>query len=87
LESLKKSRAIIMQYVNEEGKFSGFPYNPNGSLFNIAAITNPEGNCLGMMPHPERYVTRYHHPSWTRHTFVKDGIGLELFRNAVKYVN
>ncbi|MFH2204506.1 MAG: phosphoribosylformylglycinamidine synthase I [Elusimicrobiota bacterium] len=87
LETLKKSRAIIMQYVNEEGKFSGFPYNPNGSLFNIAAITNPEGNCLGMMPHPERYTTRYHHPSWTRHTFVKDGVGLEIFRNAVKYVN
>jgi phosphoribosylformylglycinamidine synthase len=87
LESLKKSRAIIMQYVNEEGKFSGFPYNPNGSLFNIAAITNPEGNCLGMMPHPERYLTRFHHPSWTRHTFAKEGVGLEIFRNAVKYVN
>lgn len=86
LESLKKSRAIIMQYVNEEGKFSGFPYNPNGSLFNIAAITNPEGNCLGMMPHPERYVSRYHHPNWTRQTFVKEGIGIEIFKNAVKYV-
>ncbi len=86
LESLKKSRAIIMQYVNEEGKFSGFPYNPNGSLFNIAAITNPEGNCLGMMPHPERYVSRYLHPNWTRQTFVKEGIGIEIFKNAVKYV-
>jgi phosphoribosylformylglycinamidine synthase subunit PurQ / glutaminase len=87
LEMLKKTRAILMQYVNEEGKFSGYPYNPNGSLFNIAAITNPEGNCLGIMPHPERFITRYHHPNWTRQTFSKEGIGLEIFRNAVKYVN
>ena len=28
--------------------------NPNGSLNNIAGITNEEGNVLGMMPHPER---------------------------------
>ncbi|HBL17235.1 MAG: phosphoribosylformylglycinamidine synthase I [Elusimicrobia bacterium GWA2_69_24] len=86
LETLKKTRAILMQYVNEEGKFSSYPHNPNGSLFNIAAITNPEGNCLGIMPHPERYLTRYHHPNWTRQTFCKEGIGLEIFRNAVRFV-
>jgi phosphoribosylformylglycinamidine synthase len=28
--------------------------NPNGSINNIAGVTNPEGNVLGMMPHPER---------------------------------
>ncbi|MFA6031062.1 MAG: phosphoribosylformylglycinamidine synthase I [Elusimicrobiota bacterium] len=87
LEHLKKTRAILMQYVNEEGKFSGYPYNPNGSLFNIAALTNPEGNCLGLMPHPERFITKWHHPNWTRQTFCKDGVGLEIFRNAVKYVS
>ncbi|MFA6093822.1 MAG: phosphoribosylformylglycinamidine synthase I [Elusimicrobiota bacterium] len=87
LEHLKKTRAILMQYVNEEGKFSGYPYNPNGSLFNIAALTNPEGNCLGLMPHPERFVTKWHHPNWTRQTFCKDGVGLEIFRNAVQYVS
>ncbi|MEK7745807.1 MAG: phosphoribosylformylglycinamidine synthase I [Elusimicrobiota bacterium] len=85
LEHLKKTRAILMQYVDEEGKFAGYPHNPNGSLFNIAAITNPEGNCLGIMPHPERFITRWHHPNWTRQTFCKEGVGLEMFRNAVKY--
>ena len=30
--------------------------NPNGSLDNIAGITNERGNVLGMMPHPERAV-------------------------------
>lgn len=30
--------------------------NPNGSVANIAGITNAQGNVLGMMPHPERAV-------------------------------
>lgn len=30
--------------------------NPNGSVENIAGITNEAGNILGMMPHPERAV-------------------------------
>jgi phosphoribosylformylglycinamidine synthase len=85
LEHLKKTRAILMQYVNGEGKFAGYPFNPNGSLFNIAALTNPEGNCLGLMPHPERFITRWHHPNWTRQTFSKEGVGLEIFRNAVEH--
>jgi phosphoribosylformylglycinamidine synthase len=28
--------------------------NPNGSLADIAGITNARGNVIGMMPHPER---------------------------------
>lgn len=30
--------------------------NPNGSVDNIAGVTNAAGNVLGMMPHPERAV-------------------------------
>ena len=85
LEELKKNKSIAMQYVSDDGKLAGYPANPNGSIFSIAALTNPEGNCLGMMPHPERYTTRFQHPNWTRQTFVKEGVGLEMFRNAVEY--
>jgi phosphoribosylformylglycinamidine synthase len=85
LEELKKNKSIAMQYVSDDGKLSYYPHNPNGSVFNIAALSNPEGNCLGMMPHPERYTTRYQHPNWTRQTFVKEGVGLEMFKNAVEY--
>ncbi len=87
LEDLKKNKSIAMQYVSDDGKLLGYPHNPNGSIFNVAALTNPEGNCLGLMPHPERFVSRWHHPNWTRQTFMKEGIGLEMFRNAVKHVN
>jgi len=87
LEDLKRTNAIALQYVNGEGNLAGYPHNPNGSIFNIAGICNPEGNCLGLMPHPERFVTRYHHPNWTRQTFGKEGVGLEMYRNAVKHVS
>ncbi len=30
--------------------------NPNGSLDDIAGIVNPDGNVLGLMPHPEHAV-------------------------------
>jgi len=85
LEDLKKNKSIAMQYVSEDGRLLGYPYNPNGSVFNIAGLTNPEGNCLGLMPHPERFTVVHHHPNWTRQTFLKQGVGLEMFRNAVKY--
>ncbi len=85
LEDLKKNKSIAMQYVSDDGKLAGYPANPNGSVFNIAALSNPEGNCLGLMPHPERYTSKFQHPNWTRQTFIKAGVGLELFRNAVDY--
>ena len=85
LEDLKKNKSIAMQYVSDDGKLTGYPHNPNGSIFNIAGLSNPEGNCLGLMPHPERFTAIHHHPNWTRQTFLKNGVGLEMFRNAVQY--
>ncbi|MBP9718000.1 phosphoribosylformylglycinamidine synthase I [Candidatus Gracilibacteria bacterium] len=31
-----------------------FPTNPNGAAFNAAALCNPQGNVMAIMPHPER---------------------------------
>ncbi len=58
IESLKKNHQIILQYCDEEGKITS-KSNPNGSLLNIAGITNKTGNILGMMPHPERASFNY----------------------------
>ena len=41
-----------------------FPYNPNGSMEDIAAITNSKGNVLAMMPHPERALYFTQKPNW-----------------------
>ena len=37
----------------------------NGSFERIAALTNPRGTVLGIMPHPEAYVRFSQHPNWT----------------------
>ena len=34
--------------------------NPNGSINNIAGITNSAGNVLGLMPHPENLIESAH---------------------------
>ena len=44
---------IIFQYCDKNGNITK-ESNPNGSIENIAGITNQKGTILGMMPHPER---------------------------------
>lgn len=52
LDRLEQNRQIVFRYVEHQGQGG----NPNGSLADIAGITNERGNVLGMMPHPERAV-------------------------------
>lgn len=59
--------------------------NPNGSLANIAGLSDPTGRVLGLMPHPERFLFATQHPQWTRLRLSGEGTGLRLFRNAVDY--
>ena len=53
LDSLESNGQVVFKYCDEAGNVTP-ESNPNGSLRNIAGITNAEGNVLGMMPHPER---------------------------------
>ena len=53
LRALDDGDRVLFRYATEGGELSK-DANPNGSLGNIAGITNAEGNVLGMMPHPER---------------------------------
>ena len=53
LAELEDNNQIIFRYCDENGNTTD-EANPNGSLANIAGISNKEGNILGMMPHPER---------------------------------
>ncbi len=53
LNSMIANKQILFRYCDATGSFSE-ESNPNGSLNNIASISNAAGNVFGMMPHPER---------------------------------
>ena len=53
LDQLKQNDQIAFRYCDSEGNITPNA-NINGSVWNIAGITNKQGNVLGMMPHPER---------------------------------
>lgn len=53
LKTLADNQQVLFRYCSATGEVDG-ESNPNGSLNNIAGIVNPQGNVLGMMPHPER---------------------------------
>jgi phosphoribosylformylglycinamidine synthase len=53
LKQLEDNNQIIFRYCGKNGEVNP-ENNPNGSLNNIAGISNKLGNVLGMMPHPER---------------------------------
>ena len=53
LKALNENSQIVFRYCSEKGDITP-ESNPNGSIENIAGITNKAGNVLGMMPHPER---------------------------------
>jgi phosphoribosylformylglycinamidine synthase len=87
LQRLKDHDQIVFRYVDDEGRLAGYPWNPNGALFNIAGICNAKGNVFGMMPHPERVFYKHTHPDWTRGGGGKDGgDGKIVFESAVEYL-
>jgi phosphoribosylformylglycinamidine synthase len=75
---------VAFRYVYPSGQTANgdYPVNPNGSVDDIAGITNPAGNVLGLMPHPEDHIHPYQHPHWFR---AENGsMGLTLFGNGLK---
>ena len=54
-EELAGNQQIVWQYCDPAGEVAhDFPVNPNGSTMAAAALCNPAGNVLAIMPHPER---------------------------------
>ena len=57
LEILVNNDQIPFRYCDNNGNIiNEFPTNPNGSMYNIAALSNATGNVMAIMPHPERTV-------------------------------
>ncbi len=85
LKRLKENNQIVFKYCDEKGKSAGYPFNPNGSLADIAGICDNTGRILGLMPHPERHFLSEQHPHWFDGGSKKFGEGAMIFENALKY--
>jgi len=66
LASIEANRQVAFRYAPGQ--------NPNGSLNDIAGVTNEAGNVLGLMPHPEHAVE----------AFTGSTDGLALFRGVAE---
>jgi phosphoribosylformylglycinamidine synthase len=53
VDRLERNRQVVFRYVTATGEETD-EANPNGSIHNIAGITNEARNVVGLMPHPER---------------------------------
>ncbi len=87
LERLERNGQIALRYVAPDGGPAGYPDCPNGSVGAIAGISDPTGRILGLMPHPERNLTPWNHPRWTRmadRDARKEGEGLAFYRRMVE---
>jgi phosphoribosylformylglycinamidine synthase len=87
VKDLDDNDQIVFRYVDPKGQYGDYPWNPNGSVSNIAGICNRDGNVFGMMPHPERVYYRFQHPQWTRDHSVDDfGDGKIIFDSIIDYI-
>ncbi len=87
LKRLNENDQIVFRYVdpdNPESDDVSYPWNPNGAVENIAGITNPDGNVLGMMPHPERAYYNYMVGLPEPEAF---GPGAGIFRSVLDYIS
>jgi len=95
LKKITKEKMIALTYFKGEiCRYQNLLANPNGSLKNVAGITDSSGKILGLMPHPERAIFFTHLPHWNylKEKYQREGKsiprfgpGLKIFENAVKY--
>ena len=77
---------VALYYIDEKGNDkAGYPYNPNGSIANIAGICDKSGRIFALMPHPERHIRGTQHPQWTRRGIKEHGDGFQIFLTAVAW--
>ena len=95
LNQMKERNMVAFRYTEGEiCRHFDLEANPNGSLDDIAGVTDETGRILGMMPHPERAVDFTHLPHWTYlrermrrsgDEVPSQGPGMAIFNNSVKY--
>lgn len=75
-ESLEAAGQVALRYRST---------NPNGSVSDIAGVSDRSGMVLGLMPHPENHIVRRQHPHHSRGGGGAQHLGLRLFENGVAH--
>ena len=98
IQRLIKNNQVVIQYALRDGSPAEgkFPFNPNGSVYDIAGICDPTGRIFGLMPHPEAFNHATNHPDWTRNREImkRQGkkpdlnltTGIRMFKNGVDFI-
>ncbi len=81
---LEEQSQVVLKYRSPSHEPASYPWNPNGSVHDIAAISDSTGRILGMMPHPERFYEQFQHPAWQRGQVSSPPDGLSLIQNGVE---
>lgn len=85
MKELEANGQVVLRYAAKNGGEPAYPEDPNGSMKHIAGVCNRKGTFFGLMPHPERFLTRTNHPRWTRENLPEEGDGAAFFANAFEY--
>jgi phosphoribosylformylglycinamidine synthase len=96
LQKIKQKKMVAFTYCREDliPANGEYPFNPNGSVEDIAGITSASGRVLGMMPHPERameFVNLYDWPLLKEQmkrsgtALPMESLNMQIFRNIVAY--
>ncbi|MCP3939290.1 MAG: phosphoribosylformylglycinamidine synthase subunit PurQ [Actinomycetia bacterium] len=58
IDTIEDRNGVALRYLGDDHLPAGgaYPANPNGSMNDIAGITDPSGLVIGLMPHPENHV-------------------------------
>ncbi|MED7787849.1 phosphoribosylformylglycinamidine synthase [Francisella sp. 19X1-34] len=77
---------VALKYIDGQGQTTEmYPYNPNGAVDGLTAVTALDGRVLAMMPHPERVyraITNSNIPA----EYDEYSVWMRMFRNARKWV-
>jgi phosphoribosylformylglycinamidine synthase len=80
----RSSGRVALRYVRADGSAASYPELPNGSSDAVAGVCDATGRVLGLMPHPERNLSPWNHPRWTRMGPRSEGEGLAFYRRMVE---
>lgn len=96
LKKIRQKQMVAFTYCKDDlSPANGeYPYNPNGSVEDIAGITSANGRVLGLMPHPERAMELTNLYDWPLireqalregRTLPEESLNMQIFHNIVAY--